>query len=101
MTLYYYDSSSKVIFWNFTLVRITRSQVSDSGAYTCLASNRAGVDSRHYNLQVHGESDGRSDKYITKTICGKSYWGNHGSESYPFSLAQSLLVWMEQGALKR
>lgn len=47
---------------NFTLVRITRSQVSDSGAYTCIASNRAGVDSRHYDLQVHGESDRRSEE---------------------------------------
>ncbi|XP_056893820.1 hemicentin-1 isoform X2 [Takifugu flavidus] len=35
------------------VLRITRSQVSDSGAYTCIASNRAGVDSRHYDLQVH------------------------------------------------
>ncbi|KAE8293962.1 Hemicentin-1 Fibulin-6 [Larimichthys crocea] len=33
--------------------RITRTQVSDSGTYTCVASNRAGVDNRHYNLQVH------------------------------------------------
>lgn len=36
--------------------RITRTQVSDSATYTCIASNRAGVDNRHYNLQVHGES---------------------------------------------
>lgn len=50
---------------NFTLIRITRSQVSDSGAYTCIASNRAGVDSRHYDLQVHGVSDSRSEQ---KTI---------------------------------
>uniref|UniRef100_A0A8C2ZWU4 Hemicentin-1 n=1 Tax=Cyclopterus lumpus TaxID=8103 RepID=A0A8C2ZWU4_CYCLU len=35
------------------VLRITRSQVSDSGTYTCIASNRAGVDNRHYNLQVH------------------------------------------------
>ncbi|KAM8746417.1 hemicentin-1 isoform 1-T1 [Acanthopagrus schlegelii] len=35
------------------VLRITRTQVSDSGTYTCIASNRAGVDSRHYNLQVH------------------------------------------------
>lgn len=51
-----------VIVLNFALLRITRSQVSDSGAYSCIASNRAGVDSRHYNLQVHGESDRRSDE---------------------------------------
>lgn len=36
--------------------RIIRTQVSDSATYTCIASNRAGVDNRHYNLQVHGES---------------------------------------------
>ncbi|XP_034531212.1 hemicentin-1 [Notolabrus celidotus] len=35
------------------VLRITRTQVSDSGTYTCVASNRAGVDNRHYNLQVH------------------------------------------------
>ncbi|TMS20257.1 Hemicentin-1, partial [Larimichthys crocea] len=39
------------------VLRITRTQVSDSGTYTCVASNRAGVDNRHYNLQVHGESE--------------------------------------------
>ncbi|XP_026178915.1 hemicentin-1 [Mastacembelus armatus] len=33
--------------------RIMRAQVSDGGTYTCVASNRAGVDNRHYNLQVH------------------------------------------------
>lgn len=37
--------------------RITRAQVSDSATYTCVASNRAGVDNRHYNLQVHGECE--------------------------------------------
>lgn len=37
--------------------RITRTQVSDGGTYTCVASNRAGVDNRHYNLQVYGECD--------------------------------------------
>lgn len=36
--------------------RVTRAQVSDSATYTCIASNRAGVDNKHYNLQVHGES---------------------------------------------
>lgn len=41
----------------FASFRITRTQVSDSGTYTCIASNRAGVDNRHYNLQVHGESE--------------------------------------------
>ncbi|XP_028259472.1 hemicentin-1 [Parambassis ranga] len=35
------------------VLRITRIQVSDSGSYTCVASNRAGVDNKHYNLQVH------------------------------------------------
>ncbi|KAF1385466.1 hypothetical protein PFLUV_G00108060 [Perca fluviatilis] len=35
------------------VLRITRTQVSDSGTYTCVASNRAGVDNRHYNLHVH------------------------------------------------
>uniref|UniRef100_A0A3B4Z1V9 Hemicentin-1 n=1 Tax=Stegastes partitus TaxID=144197 RepID=A0A3B4Z1V9_9TELE len=35
------------------VLRISRIQVSDGGSYTCVASNRAGVDNRHYNLQVH------------------------------------------------
>ncbi|XP_066533975.1 hemicentin-1 [Hoplias malabaricus] len=35
------------------LLRITRVQVSDEGTYTCVASNRAGVDNRHYSLQVY------------------------------------------------
>lgn len=43
------------MLYHFVFVRITRTQVSDGGTYTCVASNRAGVDNRHYNLQVHGE----------------------------------------------
>lgn len=38
------------------LVSIARVQVSDGGTYTCVASNRAGVDNRHYSLQVYGET---------------------------------------------
>uniref|UniRef100_A0A8C6YIL3 Hemicentin 1 n=1 Tax=Nothoprocta perdicaria TaxID=30464 RepID=A0A8C6YIL3_NOTPE len=34
------------------ILRIVRVQVSDVGAYTCVASNRAGVDNKHYSLQV-------------------------------------------------
>lgn len=41
--------------YHFVSVRITRTQVSDGGTYTCVASNRAGVDNRHYSLQVYGE----------------------------------------------
>ncbi|XP_005733181.1 hemicentin-1 isoform X1 [Pundamilia nyererei] len=35
------------------VLRVARTQVSDGGRYTCVASNRAGVDNKHYNLQVH------------------------------------------------
>ncbi|XP_062920094.1 hemicentin-1 isoform X2 [Mobula hypostoma] len=35
------------------VLRIVRAQVSDDGTYTCVASNRAGVDNKHYNLIVH------------------------------------------------
>ncbi|KAK7889296.1 hypothetical protein WMY93_024856 [Mugilogobius chulae] len=35
------------------VLRITRTQVSDGGTYTCVASNRAGVDNKHHKLQVH------------------------------------------------
>ncbi|XP_040264776.1 hemicentin-1 isoform X1 [Bufo bufo] len=35
------------------MLRISRVQKSDEGAYTCLTSNRAGVDKKHYSLQVY------------------------------------------------
>ncbi|XP_051581270.1 hemicentin-1-like isoform X1 [Myxocyprinus asiaticus] len=35
------------------VLRIAHAQVSDGGTYTCVASNRAGVDNRHYNLEVY------------------------------------------------
>ncbi|XP_028823701.1 hemicentin-1 isoform X1 [Denticeps clupeoides] len=35
------------------ILRIVRAQVSDGGSYTCVASNRAGDDSKHFSLQVH------------------------------------------------
>ncbi|XP_075038771.1 hemicentin-1 [Mixophyes fleayi] len=35
------------------VLRISRVQKSDEGAYTCVASNRAGVDKKDYNLQVY------------------------------------------------
>lgn len=31
-----------------------RAQASDVAVYTCVASNRAGVDNKHYSLQVLG-----------------------------------------------
>uniref|UniRef100_A0A8D2B9D0 Hemicentin-1 n=1 Tax=Sciurus vulgaris TaxID=55149 RepID=A0A8D2B9D0_SCIVU len=34
------------------VIRIVRAQVSDVAVYTCVASNRAGVDNKHYSLQV-------------------------------------------------
>ncbi|XP_019490993.1 PREDICTED: hemicentin-1 [Hipposideros armiger] len=34
------------------VIRIVRAQVSDVAIYTCVASNRAGVDNKHYSLQV-------------------------------------------------
>nr|XP_036865807.1 hemicentin-1 [Manis javanica] len=34
------------------VIRIVRVQVSDVAVYTCVASNRAGVDNKHYSLQV-------------------------------------------------
>ncbi|XP_059334168.1 hemicentin-1 [Ammospiza nelsoni] len=34
------------------ILRLSRVQISDTGAYTCVASNRAGVHNKHYNLQV-------------------------------------------------
>ncbi|XP_053325662.1 hemicentin-1 [Spea bombifrons] len=35
------------------VLRISRVQKSDVGTYTCVASNRAGVDEKDYNLQVY------------------------------------------------
>ncbi|OXB56883.1 hypothetical protein ASZ78_013391 [Callipepla squamata] len=34
------------------IVRLIRVQMSDSGVYTCVASSRAGVDNKHYKLQI-------------------------------------------------
>ncbi|XP_065505206.1 hemicentin-1 isoform X3 [Caloenas nicobarica] len=34
------------------ILRLARVQVSDTGVYTCVASNRAGVDNKHYSLHV-------------------------------------------------
>ncbi|XP_077013357.1 hemicentin-1 isoform X4 [Tamandua tetradactyla] len=34
------------------VIRIVRAQVSDVGVYTCVASNRAGMDNKYYSLQV-------------------------------------------------
>ncbi|XP_023559876.1 hemicentin-1 [Octodon degus] len=34
------------------VIRIVRAQLSDVAVYTCVASNRAGVDNKHYSLQV-------------------------------------------------
>lgn len=41
--------------FNCFFLRLARVQVSDTGVYTCVASNRAGVHNKHYNLQVLGE----------------------------------------------
>ncbi|XP_034265503.1 hemicentin-1 isoform X1 [Pantherophis guttatus] len=35
------------------VLRIVKAQVADAGMYTCIASNRAGVDNKHYSLQVY------------------------------------------------
>ncbi|XP_069497466.1 hemicentin-1 isoform X2 [Ambystoma mexicanum] len=35
------------------VLRIVRAQISDAGTYTCVASNRAGVDNKLYNIQVY------------------------------------------------
>ncbi|XP_026558988.1 hemicentin-1 [Pseudonaja textilis] len=35
------------------VLRIVKAQVADTGMYTCVASNRAGVDNKHYSLQVY------------------------------------------------
>ncbi|NWQ77372.1 HMCN1 protein, partial [Columbina picui] len=34
------------------ILRLARVQISDTGVYTCVASNRAGVDNKHYSLRV-------------------------------------------------
>ncbi|ETE60133.1 Hemicentin-1, partial [Ophiophagus hannah] len=35
------------------VLRIVKAQIADTGMYTCVASNRAGVDNKHYSLQVY------------------------------------------------
>ncbi|XP_010130628.1 PREDICTED: hemicentin-1, partial [Buceros rhinoceros silvestris] len=34
------------------ILRLARVRISDTGVYTCVASNRAGVDNKHYSLHV-------------------------------------------------
>ncbi|NXY61032.1 HMCN1 protein, partial [Callaeas wilsoni] len=34
------------------ILRLARVQIADTGVYTCVASNRAGVHNKHYNLRV-------------------------------------------------
>lgn len=47
-----------LVCYNFICIffRIARAHLSDVGVYTCVASNRAGVDNKHYSLQVYGRS---------------------------------------------
>lgn len=74
----------------FVIFRITRTQVSDGATYTCVASNRAGVDNRHYNLEVHGECENRRyppSHPILVTL--------FSSSAVSFYARQSLPVWME------
>lgn len=40
--------------WVKLFFRIVRAQASDVAVYTCVASNRAGVDNKHFSLQVLG-----------------------------------------------
>ncbi|KAG8436526.1 hypothetical protein GDO86_007581 [Hymenochirus boettgeri] len=35
------------------VLRISRAQKTDAGVYTCVASNRAGIDNKNYDLQVY------------------------------------------------
>ncbi|XP_039591708.1 hemicentin-1 isoform X2 [Polypterus senegalus] len=35
------------------VLRVVRAQTSDAGIYTCVASNRAGVENKHFNVQVY------------------------------------------------
>ncbi|XP_063154493.1 hemicentin-1 [Candoia aspera] len=35
------------------VLRIVKAQIADVGMYTCVASNRAGIDNKHYSLQVY------------------------------------------------
>ena len=37
------------------LLSLSSSQVSDAGAYTCVAVNSGGEQQREYDLRVHGE----------------------------------------------
>ncbi|XP_060630493.2 hemicentin-1 isoform X1 [Anolis sagrei] len=48
------------------VLRIVRMQIADVGMYTCVASNRAGVDNKHYSLHVYVppniDNSGRSEE---------------------------------------
>lgn len=71
--------------------RITRAQVSDSATYTCIASNRAGVDNRHYNLQVHGESEYTTfEERITRNYVKAPTSAKRNNEPNTFSVPPGL-----------
>lgn len=54
-------------FW-VLFCRIVRAQVSDVAVYTCVASNRAGVDSKHYSLQVLGTSQKQFSYFASSSV---------------------------------
>lgn len=45
-----------LIHWLLMFFRIVRAEVADAAMYTCMASNRAGVDNKLYSLRVLGRS---------------------------------------------
>ncbi|XP_061490012.1 hemicentin-1 isoform X2 [Rhineura floridana] len=52
------------------ILRIVRAQMADVGMYTCVASNRAGVDNKHHSLQVYVspsiDNDGGTEVAVVK-----------------------------------
>lgn len=43
------------VFCDCFISRIVKAQITDAGIYTCVASNRAGVDNKHHSLHVYGK----------------------------------------------
>ncbi|KAK3506808.1 hypothetical protein QTP70_028372 [Hemibagrus guttatus] len=77
------------------VLRIARVQVSDGGTYTCVASNRAGVDNKHYSLQVYvpPSLDGAGSTDDVTLVRGSMVAMVCVSDGTP----NPILTWMKEG----
>ncbi|KAM8931068.1 hemicentin-1 [Pelodytes ibericus] len=77
------------------VLRISRVQKSDAGSYTCVASNRAGVDKKDYSLQVYVPPS-MTDNGITQELTVVK--GNPSTMTcFADGVPEPLLSWLKDG----